>query len=378
MNWESLVRTTLDNLASSDLYRHERPIDFFSLKTKQNDKNLINFASNDYLGFSSNEEVIEFMVSQVKKFGSSSAASRLVSGTRSIHKELEAKLAKLKNQRSCVVFPTGYHANIGVVSSFGKFSSCIYSDELNHASIIDGIKLSRARVRIYKHLDLNQLEAMLREDSKDGSLPMIVTDVIFSMDGDLVEVDKLTNLAREFNALLVLDEAHCPLGPELEEDAFKAVNVIRVGTLSKIFGSQGGFACSSFENVELIRNSARSYIFTTGLSPQDCAAALGALDIFNSDEGNKIKSKLAGHIEEASKYVEIKTRFSPIIPVIIGDESDALNISKKLFNEGFFIPAIRPPTVPKGTARLRISLSSAHERDDIAMLFSYLKSLSLV
>jgi 8-amino-7-oxononanoate synthase len=352
---------------------------------------VVSFASNDYLGLSSHPAVVAAAHRALDRWGTGSGGSRLISGSRPFHDELEAALASWKGCQAAVVFPTGFAANLSVLSVFGSEGAHIFSDELNHASIIDGCRMARAGVTIYPHADLESLDAAL---AQVGARSVIVSDTVFSMDGDAADLDGLLAVARRHRALLVLDEAHAVLGPELPLDA-EGVDVLAVGTLSKTLGSLGGFVAGPARFVDLLVNRARPYIFTTAPTPADAAAALAAVGIVRSAEGAQLRERLARHVvrvtEAARGFRSLVPSAptggpssgtaptgsrSPIVPVIIGSEADALAASSALLAEGLWVPAIRPPTVPLGTSRLRVTVSAAHTDEQVDRLVAGLEVLS--
>lgn len=327
------------------------------------DRRVISFASNDYLGLRAHRAVIEAAHLALDRWGAGSGGSRLITGARPVHRELEAELADWKGTERAVLFPTGYAANLGVLSTLGDAGVRIVSDSLNHASIIDGTRLARASVTITPHGDLDALESAVAgtapatgSPGPDRSSPvMVVVDTVFSMDGDVADVAAIAGICRRHRALLVLDEAHAVLGPHPDPEVLEGVEVVRVGTLSKTLGSLGGFAACSTPVADLLVNAARSSIFTTALSPADAAAALAALRIVRSAEGDALVAQLRGLVDRLAPRHP-----SPIVPVILGEEERAVAAAAHLLEAGLFVPAIRPPTVPPGSSRLRVTLSAAH------------------
>jgi 8-amino-7-oxononanoate synthase len=379
-SWENLVLKELQNIKSNNLYRTNRVFDLFGIKTIGKAKEIISFASNDYLGLSKNETVIKEATNAIKRYGSSSQASRLIVGTRSLHIKLEKALADFKKTEAALVFPTGYQTNVGVLSSFGFNDCVIVSDELNHASIIDGAKLAKSEVVIYRHCDLVDLKSKLERVVTEGKRPIIVTDLIFSMDGDIAPIENIANCAKDFNALLVVDEAHAPLGPYLELDEhgrYLGCEILQIGTLSKVFGSLGGFVAGKSCFIDFLINRARSFIFTTALSPADAGAALGALKVLTSEQGEILKNALQDNINLLCDLLGRSPSLSPVIPFVVGSEQKAIRLSQYLMDYGIFVPAIRPPSVPRGTSRLRISLSSLHEKSQIELLAKAIKSVDV-
>jgi 8-amino-7-oxononanoate synthase len=336
------------------------------------DDDVVSFASNDYLGLASHPAVAAAAHDAIDRWGTGSGASRLVTGTRPVHQLLEVELAAWKQCERAVVFPTGFAANLSVLSVFGAKGAHVFSDALNHASIIDGCRMARADVTIYPHGDLAALDRSLASAS---GRPLIVSDTVFSMDGDAADLDGLLEVGARHGALVVLDEAHAVLGPELTRRP--DVDVLRVGTLSKTLGSLGGFVAGSRRSVELLVNRARPYIFTTASTPADAAAALAAVEIVRSSEGDDLARRLAGLVARVANAVGRGDHGSPIVPVVIGEEADALEASSSLLSRGLWVPAIRPPTVPAGTSRLRITLSAIHTDTQVDRLVDALASLGL-
>jgi 8-amino-7-oxononanoate synthase len=328
---------------------------------------VVSFASNDYLGLTQHPAVAAAARDALDRWGAGSGSARLIVGSRPVHGALERALAVWKDQPRAVLFPTGFAANLGVLTTFGAPDVLVCSDELNHASIIDGCRLSHATVAVYRHGDLDHLAWHL--EHRDGRRALIVSDTVFSMDGDRADLDALCRLARRHAALLVLDEAHAVLGPVLTSDSL-GDDIVRVGTLSKTLGSLGGFVAASAPLAALIVNRARSYIFTTAATPADTAAALAALGVLTSAEGAALVARLRSHVERVRPG-----HGSPIVPIVCGDDRRALDASAALLARGLLVPAIRPPTVPIGTARLRVALSAAHTPEQVETLATALVAL---
>jgi len=326
----------------------------------------VSFASNDYLGLTQHPVVVSAAHDALGRWGTGSGSARLIVGGRPIHSELEAELADWKQTPRAALFPTGFAANLGVLTSFGGPDTVIVSDELNHASIIDGARLSRARITVYPHRDMSALDAIIAEHAHTKTI--VVSDTVFSMDGDIAPIDGLVEQCQRRGALLVLDEAHAVLAPEPD---LRAVDVLRVGTLSKTLGALGGFVAGSADFVDLLINRARSYIFTTASSPADTAAALAAVRLVRSEDGERLRARLRRNIDRIRPGHP-----SPIIPVVYGDEQRALDAAAALLDRGLLVPAIRPPTVPPGTARLRVAISAAHTDTHIEMLAAALAELA--
>jgi 8-amino-7-oxononanoate synthase len=336
---------------------------------------VVSFASNDYLGLASHPVVVAAAHAALDRWGTGSGASRLVTGSRPIHAELERELASWKRCERAVTFPTGFAANLSVLSVFGAEGAHVFSDELNHASIVDGCRMARAGVTVFTHGDLAELDGAL---GRCPDRPIIVSDTVFSMDGDTADVGGLVDVAERHSALLVLDEAHAVLGPDVPgARSGRPVSILRVGTLSKALGSLGGFVAGPGRYVDLLVNRARAYIFTTAPTPADAAAALAALGVVRSDDGRRLRTTLARHVARVAAAVDAHRCTSPIVPVVMGDERDAIAASDALLSLGLWVPAIRPPTVPPGTSRLRITLSSLHTEEQVDRLILGLVSLGL-
>jgi 8-amino-7-oxononanoate synthase len=365
---EIMAREELSRLERQGLLRH-----LDELQTPQGPvvtlggQSLFNFSSNDYLGLAHHPALEAAVARRVGQVGTGAGASRLVVGNLEIHRELEQRLARLEGAEAAVVFTSGYAANVGAVSSLVGPGDVILSDALNHASLIDGARLSRARVVIYPHGDVEALALALGEAPEPRKL--VITDAVFSMDGDLAPLRELADLVDRAGAMLLVDEAHATglmgsHGGGLTQALSLEDRVdVRVGTLSKALGGMGGFAAGSRAMAELIINRARSLVFSTGIAPTACASALAALDVI--EVSTALRERLWSHVHAFSKGlrqlgVSAEPR-SPIFPVILGDPSTALAASEALRERGVLVKAIRPPTVPAGTSRLRFSVSAAHE-----------------
>lgn len=353
--WEAWVGARLGEVRAAGRWRSPRTFDGRGVRGRVDGREVVTFASNDYLGLTGHPAVAEAAVAAVRRWGTGSGASRLVVGSRPVHDLLEAALADWKGAERAVLFPTGYAANLSVLTVLGGDGVVVCSDELNHASIIDGCRLSRSEAAVYRHRDLGHLDELLAAAAASGRRRLVVSDAVFSMDGDEAPVEGLVECCRRHGALLVLDEAHAVLGPDVPADAVADGTVVRVGTLSKALGALGGFVAGPGPVADLLVNAARPYIFTTAPSPADAAAALAALDVLRSPEGEGLVGVLRGHVARLRPGHP-----SPIVPVVLGDEAAALAAAAALFEVGLHVPAIRPPTVPAGTSRLRVALSAEH------------------
>jgi 8-amino-7-oxononanoate synthase len=344
---------------------------------------LVNFSSNDYLGLSQDGRVQKAAKEAIDSADVSSASSRLICGNLDLHEQLEGELADFKGRESALVFSSGYMTNIGLLSALAREGDLIYSDELNHASIIDGCRLSRAKTLVFRHKDLNHLESLLRQAAA-SSRKLIVSDSVFSMDGDLADVAGLVELARRHDALLMLDEAHATgvLGKrgrgaiehftdlgKLKEG--RDTVEVEMGTLSKALGSFGGFVACDHRLRDFLINKSRSFIFSTALPPASAGAARASLNILRREGG--IRERLWENTRVLKQKLHgcgFPTGLSetPIVPICFGSEARALKVSTSLMKKGFFVPAIRPPTVPEGTSRLRLTVSALHSVAEIEEL----------
>ncbi len=336
-----------------------------------NGKKFIDFSSNDYLGFSCHPRLIEAGKKALDEFGASSSASRLLSGDLLIHHQLEEKTAHFKRKEAALVFNTGYQANVGIISALYGKSDCIFSDRLCHASIIDGIFLSGAKHFRYRHNDSSHLELLLKKERGKFKRALIITETIFSMDGDRALLGELACLKEKYDCQLMVDEAHATgifgengSGVVEEEGVEKKVDFI-MGTFSKALGSFGAYLAASKKVKEYLVNTCRSFIYSTALPPPVIACNLAALDLVGKEPWRR-KSLLgcAAYLRDAlgKKGFQIKG-CSQIIPVIIGENPRAVKLTESLQEQGYWILPIRPPTVPRGQSRLRISLNYFHDQE---------------
>lgn len=362
------LRKTLDEIKSAGLYKQERLLDSPQAPhVESGDRDLLNFCSNNYLGLANHPDVIAAAKQSLDANGFGMASVRFICGTQSQHDELESRLSRLLGTDATILFPSCFDANGGVFEVLLDQGDAVISDELNHASIIDGTRLSRSETAIFPHRDLDALDALLGRAR--GRRAVVASDTVFSMDGDLADVDGLRAVCARHGALLVLDEAHAVLGPEVDAGD---EDIVRVGTLSKTLGALGGFVAGPQRYTDLIVNRARSYIFTTASSPADSAAALAAIGVVRSPEGDALRTRLRSNIDALWR-----DHPSPIVPIICGEERAALDAAACLLEQGMLVPAIRPPTVAAGTSRLRIALSAAHTPEEVAALAAALRGLGL-
>jgi 8-amino-7-oxononanoate synthase len=365
-DWRDRIAARNDEIANAGRWRSIRTLDGGGPGfTTEDGRRVVSFASNDYLGLSQHPAVVEAAHDALTRWGAGSGSARLIVGGRPVHRELEAALASWKDTEAALLFPTGFAANLGALTTFATDGVLVVSDELNHASIIDGARLARGRVAVARHREVDHVDALLREH--DGPA-IVVTDTVFSMDGDEAPLDDLLAVCARHDALVIVDEAHAVLGPSLPPSDG---TILRVGTLSKTLGALGGFVAGPRAFIDLMINAARPFIFTTAPTPADSAAALGALHVLQSAEGDALLARLHRHVERLAPGHP-----SPIVPVVLGDEQRAIDASARLLDEhGLLVPAIRPPTVAPGTCRLRVALSAAHEDDDVDRLAKALTDL---
>lgn len=358
MSWTDWANGQLAGIDSAGRRRTLRSFDAHGPTGTIDGRPVVSFASNDYLGLSVHPKVVAAAHDALDRWGTGATASRLVVGTRPCHAELEERWAAMVGAERALVCASGYATNLAVLTTVGGPGVTVLSDELNHASIIDGCRLARADVGVFRHADPEHLGRLLSD--VDGPT-VVVTDSVFSMDGDHAPLEEIADLCLRHGALLVLDEAHGVLGPWLP--AVDGLDVLRVGTLSKALGALGGVVAGPAALIELIVNQGRSFIFSTGLTPADTAAALAALDIVGSDEGERLRRSLRRNIDRVRPGHP-----TPIVPIVLGEESAAVAAASRLLAGGLLVPAIRPPTVPPGTSRLRVALSAAHDEEMIDRL----------
>lgn len=361
--------TKLTELKQNHLYR-SRKVSENAQGTQLivNGKSVLNFCSNDYLSLANHAQVKEALKQGVDKYGVGSGASHLVSGHSSAHHDLEEALADYTGQDRALLFSTGYTANLGIFSALKDELDWALQDKLNHASLIDGNQLIGLPIQRYLHNDIASLK---RKIAKQTGAGMIVTDTVFSMDGDRANIDDLQKIANFSNAILMQDDAH---GFGLFEPNIPQ-NSIYMATLGKAAGTMGAFVAGNEDFIEFLIQKSRPYIYTTAMSPAICVATLKSLELIKKGEQ---KAKLRANIDFFRNFstalgLPIEASNSAIQPLIIGESEKALKISQTLFNQGFYVSAIRPPTVPKNTARLRITLSANHTQSQIEQLLNKIK-----
>jgi glycine C-acetyltransferase/8-amino-7-oxononanoate synthase len=377
-NW---MRRTLDDLAARGLLR--RPLTVEGRqgpRVRVGGRNLLCFCSNNYLGLADHPALAEASKAALDTCGTGAGASRLVSGTMTLHRELEDAIARFEGTEAALVFATGYMANIGTIAALVGRSDTVYSDRWNHASIVDGCRLSGASLRVYPHKDVDRLDRLLARDR--GGRMLVVSDTVFSMDGDIAPVADLLDVCDRHGAMLMIDDAHATgvLGsagwdvsgverdPAGSEPATLGSQLIRMGTLSKAVGSIGGFVAGSRDLIDLLVNRARSFIYTTAPPPAACAASLAGLRIIGAEpERRAALWSRARQLQDGLRDRGLQTGATetPITPLIVGEPDAAVALSARLLECGILAPAIRPPTVPKGTARLRLTPIATHGEEDV-------------
>lgn len=343
----------------------------------RNGRTLISFCSNDYLNLSQHPAVKQAAAAAAAKYGAGAGASRLVTGSHPLYRTLEEKLARLKGSEAACVFGSGYLANTGIIPALAGQGDLILLDELSHACIHAGAQLSESYVRLFRHNDTDHLRSLLERERKQFRHALVVTEGVFSMDGDLAPLPEIAGLAKEHDAWLLTDDAHGigvvggGRGSAYVSDPPAEVP-LQMGTLSKAIGSYGGYLCASREVIELMQNRARTLIYSTGLPPAAVAAAIAALDVIdNEPEYAALPLQKARAFTRA---VNLPLAESPVVPVTIGAAGDAIAASKLLEDEGYLVVAIRPPTVPDGTARLRVTFNAAQPDEEIARLADIIRN----
>ncbi len=385
---KKIIGPELRELKKNNLLRN-----LTSLESSHNSKisikgqTFIDFASNDYLNLSDHSEIVTTTVNALKKYGFGSGASRLLSGTYHAHERLEKKIAQFKKTESALVFNSGYAANTGIIPVIAGKDSLIFSDELNHASIIDGTRLSGADVMVYKHRDMDCLEALLKRSSSSAKIKrrIIVTDTVFSMDGDIAPLIDLVTISRKYNTLLMIDDAHGTgvLGEKgrggLEHFRIRGDSIIQMGTFSKAFGCYGAFVAGKKDLISLLTSRARSFMYSTSLPPAVAEAGVKALEIVASRSARLRKRlwKNRERLYHGLRELGFDTLGSetPIIPVLTGKIDRTLKMGEHLYRNRIFAPAIRPPTVKEGRCRIRFTVTAGHTDEDIDRLLEIMNSM---
>lgn len=368
------IQDELQTIRDASLYRRLRRVEGDQGPTLILDgREVINFSSNNYLGIANHPNLAAAAKQAIDQYGCGSGASRLISGNMALHEELEAKLAELKGTEAGLVFNSGFQANTGILSTLTGEGDVIFSDALNHASIIDGCRLSRAKTLIYAHRDLDQLAAALKQ-AANSRRKLIVTESIFSMDGDEAPLAGIVDLAEKHGAVVMVDEAHATgLFGANGAGVVAKLNLgdrvlVQMGTLGKALGGFGAYVAGSRSLRELLINRCRSFIFTTSLPPAVMAMAIAAIDLVKCEPERR--ERLWSNCRILSEGLRAQgfhlgASASPILPLIIGDAGKCMRFSEQLLSRGIFAQGIRPPTVPEGTSRLRITVMATHTRAHI-------------
>ena len=380
MNTEGPLDFVKRELAESEaaaLYRRLRRVDAVSgVQIRSQGRDLVSFGSNDYLGLAGHPALREAAQDAMEEWGFGSGGSRLVVGNLAIHEALEGRIAALKGTEAAIVFGSGYMANVGAIGALVGRGDVVLCDRLNHASLIDGCRMSGARLRTWRHRDVQSLEARLKE-SGGFRRRLVVTDSVFSVDGDLAPLAEMVRVAERYGASVMVDEAHSTgvfgdRGQGLAHQMGVADRIpVQMGTLSKAVGAIGGYVAGDRPLIEYLRNRSRSFIFTTALPPACCAAAEAGIGLI--EQRPDLRERLWANVKRAREFLQeldcdTAESASQIIPIILGDAARAAAVSDRLAEAGFLVPALRPPTVPEGTSRLRLSLSAAHTPDQITAL----------
>ena len=371
------LHDALEELKAKNQYFHLRVLEGEQKPVATFDgKEVINLSSNNYLGLTTHPKLRRAAIDATRKYGVGSGAVRTITGTMKIHMELEEQIARFKKVEACVVFQSGFTANAGTVSAILGKEDLIISDELNHASIIDGCRLSRATIKVFKHKDLADCERVLKETENWPGKKLLITDGVFSMEGDIADLPKLCDLAERFNCIMMVDDAHSSgvLGSRgrgtIDHCGVHGRVDIQVGTLSKAIGSIGGYVCGSKDLIDFLYHRARPFLFSTSQPPSVTATCQAAFELLDSEAGEKLIKKLWSNtkfFKSKLKKLGFKTGASetPITPILVGDAGKAFEFSRELFSEGVLAMAIGFPTVPEGKARLRTIVTATHKRADL-------------
>ncbi len=373
-NMMDFIDQELDEIKGRGEYRSLRRVEGHQgPRVTVDGRECVNLCSNNYLGLANHPRLKKAAIDAIQKYGAGTGASRLVCGNLRLHQELEAKIAGFKGQEAALIFNSGYVANLGIITALVGRGDIIFSDKLNHASIVDAMVLSRAEFVRYAHKDMESLEKSLRE-AREYKEKLIITDTLFSMDGDIAPLPEIADLAKKYNAMVMVDEAHATgafgetLGGLVEHFGLKEDIDIQMGTLSKALGCFGGYVSGRSKLMEYLINKSRPFIYTTSLPPSVLASCIEAIDIIGKERW--LKDTLMSNALLVRKGLidlgfDIMNSESQIIPVLIGESEKAAEFSRLLLAEGIFMQAIRPPTVPKGQARLRLTVMATHKKEDL-------------
>jgi 8-amino-7-oxononanoate synthase len=366
------IKKELNELAAAGLTRTLREFipDGSTLRGTLDGRRVVNFSSNSYLGLDSHPALKKAAIAALEKWPVGAPASRLITGTGPWVRELEEKTAAWKKREAALYFGSGYGANVGIIAALADRDTDLFLDKLDHASIVDGAVLSRAKLHRYRHNDIADLERLLKRST--AARKVVVTDTIFSMDGDIAPLEDIVGLCRKHDALFIVDEAHAggvygkTGAGMMEERRLAGAAFLDMGTFSKGLGVSGGYVAGDRATIEYLVNRARSFIFTTATPPMVCAAASASLDIVVSNEGTTLRERLQRHI--ATLHAVIPAATTHIIPLILGDIPATMTRYELFLERGLLALPVRPPTVPTGTSRLRISLSAEHTDEEVTRL----------
>lgn len=383
INFEQALQYELAALAEQNLRRRLRVLQSpQGAEVRANDHTFLNFSSNDYLGLANHPKLVKAAQKALKDLGNGSGSARLICGNLDGHSALDQAIARFKGTEAALSFSSGYATAVGTIPAIVGRGDTVILDKLAHACLIDGARLSEARLRAFPHNNIAYLKKVLRQE-KNASRLLIVTESIFSMDGDAGKLKDIIELKEDFGAWLMVDEAHAAgiYGRNrrglIEQLGLADKVEVQMGTLSKAFGSSGGYIAGSRALADILVNKARSFIYSTGPSPAVVAGSLAAVELVGSPEGEELCAKLWKNVHYFAERLPARWKLaeepqSPIFPLIIGDEGEALAISQKLEEKGFLVPAIRYPTVARQQARLRVTLSAAHSTEQIDRLIKAL------
>jgi 8-amino-7-oxononanoate synthase len=378
------LRGELDLLRRDGLLRQRRTVEGPQGPWLEVDgRRLLAFCSNDYLGLASHPEIAAAAQSAITRYGVGSGASALISGHSRLHDELEARLAQFVKQPRALHFSTGYMANLGVVPALAGRDGAVFSDALNHACLVDAARLSRARVQVYPHLGLTELARMLGDCEAPRKL--VASDAVFSMDGDLAPLPELLALCEQHDAWLLVDDAHGfgVLGEggrgSLSHFGMRSPRIVYMGTLGKAAGVAGAFVAGEAELIEWLVQRARSYVFTTASPPMLAAALIASIELIQTEDWRRVRlARLIERLKAGTAGLPwpLLPSNTPIQPLLVGDNDQAVRAMEMLMARAIWVPAIRPPTVPRGTARLRVTLSAAHRAEDVDRLIDALHEVA--
>ncbi|HYE32787.1 MAG TPA: 8-amino-7-oxononanoate synthase [Methylomirabilota bacterium] len=379
--FEDHLEAELGRIREAKLTRSLRQIDSAQgVELTINGRPVLNFSSNDYLGLATHQTLVEAAQRAVRDYGAGAGASRLICGSLQPHHQLDEAIAAFKGVEAALSFSTGYATAVGCIPALLSSSDRVIVDRLVHASIVDACRLSGAELRVFRHNDLNSLETILNQEKANGRT-LIVTESVFSMDGDLAPLTELVALKAKHGAWLMVDEAHATgvFGQRraglIQQAGLTNQVEVQMGTLGKAVGASGGYIAGSRKLIDLLINKARSFIFSTAPVPAAAAAASAGLQLLASDEGAQLNALLWERIERFARELDIRAA-SPIVPILLGDEQRALAAAQALWDKGMLVPAIRYPTVKRGQARLRVTLTARHSLEQLSQLAKELHSWS--